>query len=98
MCVITNTATRPFANISARPTNTTWTEAEYYIKKAKERSQELYVLIETIFKTNDTPELLYKRCDGLMSLQRKTDPALYNKACQLAVDNEYAHLSSLYAH
>jgi hypothetical protein len=31
---------------------------EYYIKKAKERSQELYVLIETIFKTNDTPELL----------------------------------------
>ena len=60
---------------------------EYYIKKAKERSQELYVLIETIFKTNDTPELLYKRCDGLMSLQRKTDPALYNKACQLAVDN-----------
>jgi hypothetical protein len=59
---------------------------EYYINKAKERSQELYVLIETIFTTNETPELLYKRCDGLMSLQRKTDPVLYNKACQLAVD------------
>ncbi len=59
---------------------------EYYIKKAMERSQELYLLIESIFKTNDIPELLYKRCDGLLSLQRKTDPVIYNKACRMALD------------
>ena len=39
-----------------------------------------------MFKTNDVPELLYKRCDGLLSLQRKTDPVLYNKACRIAID------------
>lgn len=60
---------------------------QYYIKKAKERSQELYELIDSIFKTNDVPELLYKRCDGLLSLQRKTDPVLYNKACRIALEN-----------
>jgi len=32
--------------------------------------------------------MLYKRCDGLLSLQRKTDPVLFERACSMAVEND----------
>ena len=60
---------------------------EYYIQKAKGKSKELHELIELLFKQNRLPEQLYKSCDGLFSLHRKTNSQTFNKACQMAIDN-----------
>jgi transposase len=60
---------------------------EYYMQKAGERSQALEDVIRSIFKQAQTPETMFKRCDGLLSLQRKTDPAMFERACQIALDN-----------
>jgi hypothetical protein len=32
------------------------------------------------------PELLYRSCDGLLNLQRRSDPVLFAAACQMAID------------
>lgn len=40
-----------------------------------------------IFAQTQTPETVYRRCDGLLSLQRQTDPALFEGACKIAIDN-----------
>ena len=61
---------------------------EYYIQKAKGKSKELYELLELLFKQNRLPEQLYKSCDGLFSLHRKTNSQTFNKACQMAIDNK----------
>ena len=50
---------------------------EYYIQKAKGKSKELHELIELLFKQNRLPEQLYKSCDGLFSLHRKTNSQTY---------------------
>ena len=34
------------------------------------------------------PEQLYKTCDGLLSLQRKTDPDIFSKACLMAIEHK----------
>jgi len=61
---------------------------EYYMQKAKGKSKELYELLELLFKQNRLPEQLYKSCDGLFSLHRKTNVQTFNKACQMAIDNK----------
>jgi transposase len=61
---------------------------EYYIQKAKGKSKELHELLELLFKQNRLPEQLYKSCDGLFSLHRKTNTQTFNKACQMAIDNK----------
>lgn len=61
---------------------------EYYIEKAKERSEPLYQLVQLMFEQKRYPEQLYRSCDGLLSLERKTDPATFAKACQLAIENQ----------
>jgi transposase len=61
---------------------------EYYIQKAKGRSELLYQLIERIFDQKRHPEQLYRTCDGLLSLERKTDPDTFKKACQIAIENQ----------
>jgi hypothetical protein len=43
--------------------------------------------MEMMFAKEETPEVLYKRCDGLLSLQRKTDPSRFEEACLVAVAN-----------
>jgi len=61
---------------------------EYYIQKAKGKSKELHGLLELLFMQNRLPEQLYKSCDGLFSLHRKTNTQTFNKACQMAIDNK----------
>ena len=57
----------------------------YYMEKAKVISNEFLRLIKQVFQQNRYPEQLYKTCDGMLSLQRKTDPETFSKACLLAI-------------
>ncbi|GHU57390.1 transposase [Bacteroidia bacterium] len=59
---------------------------EYYIQTAEKRSAMLAALFKRIFNDTSVPEVLYKRCDGLLSLQRKTDPVVFEKACKIALE------------
>ena len=57
----------------------------YYIAKAKEKSKVLAELITALFTGPKTPEVYYKTCDGLLSLYRKTDAVVFEKACEIAL-------------
>lgn len=70
---------------------------EYYIRIAEKRSEPLAVLIKRNFEIEEVPEKIYKRCDGLLSLQRKTDPSVFEKACSYALDNDIITYQSLRA-
>ena len=59
----------------------------YYIQTAERRSTVLHQLMKLIFEQTQTPETVYRRCDGLLSLQRQTDPVIFDRACQIAIDN-----------
>ena len=61
---------------------------DYYLRKAKAGSDELGKLIEMVFKQDRHPEQLYRTCDGLLSLQRKTKPATFKKACMIALTHK----------
>jgi hypothetical protein len=61
---------------------------EYYLDKSKSKSETLYWLLEHLFAQNRHPEQLYRTCDGLLNLQRKTDPKIFDKACQIAIDQQ----------
>jgi len=58
----------------------------YYIEQAEKRSSVLRQLIALVFSQNRYPEQLYRTCDGLFGLHRKTEADLFNKACQMAID------------
>ena len=60
---------------------------EFYIGQASKRSGILAELFRVLFEEPEVPELQYRRCDGLLSLQRKTDPVDFEKACRYALDN-----------
>lgn len=60
----------------------------YYMGKAGERSTALLRLTQLVFEQQRYPEQLYRTCDGLLALQRKTDPLIFNKACELAVEHQ----------
>jgi len=60
---------------------------DYYLNKSKSKSELLYQLLEHLFSQNRHPEQLYRTCDGLLNLQRKTDQKVFDKACQIAIDN-----------
>ncbi|WP_221406846.1 IS21 family transposase [Elizabethkingia anophelis] len=68
---------------------------EYYIRQAEKRSACLPDLIRLNFDTGTHPELLYKRCDGLLSLQRKTDPVVFEKACAYAITHHLLSYKAL---
>jgi transposase len=59
---------------------------QYYIGQAGKKSKALGELVSLIFTQNRYPEQLYRTCDGLLSLQRKTDTDRFEKACQMAID------------
>ena len=59
---------------------------QYYLRQAEKRSEVLGKLISLIFSQNRYPEQLYKTCDGLFGLLRKTEPEHFDKACQMAID------------
>ena len=71
---------------------------EYYMEMAKKRSSLLTEVMECIFNDSKPPEVHYKTCDGLLSLARKTDPVLFEKACRIALDYQnvnYGFIKSL---
>lgn len=59
---------------------------EYYLEKAKSKDDTFYAFIRKVFNQNRHPEQLYRTCDGFFSLQRKTNPDKFSKACALAMD------------
>lgn len=61
---------------------------EYYKDKAAGLSLNLKRLVELIFSQNKYPEQLYNTCDGLFNLFRNTDKETFNKACEIAINNE----------
>ena len=66
---------------------------DYYLNKSKLRSEALNQLMGHLFAQNRHPEQLYRTCDGLLSLQRKTDQQEFDKACQMAIDyQEYSYI------
>lgn len=67
----------------------------YYIKQAEKRSPALARLIRCNFEREEVPERIYRRCDGLLSLQRKTDPVIFEKACLYAIDCDLLSCKSL---
>jgi hypothetical protein len=74
---------------------------DYYIETARKKSAVLADVMTAIFNgPNDRkpPETLYKTCDGLLSLCRKTDPVRFEKACRIALDGDalsYRFIKSL---
>lgn len=64
---------------------------EKYIRRAWRHSENFGRLIEAIFAQNKHPEQLYKSCDGIFSIQRKTDGAVFEKAVELALTHKQYH-------
>jgi hypothetical protein len=56
--------------------------------KARNKSKELHNLLVLLFKQDRYPEQLYRTCDGLLKLQRITEPDKFEKACQIAIENQ----------
>lgn len=59
----------------------------YYLGRANTHSEELYQYMEAIFKQNKHPEQLYRTCDGILNLSRKTPRNTFVKACDIALEN-----------
>jgi len=59
---------------------------EYYAEQAGKISLELQELINQMFNESSYPEHLYRRCDGLLNLGRKTEKERFAKACRRAID------------
>jgi transposase len=60
---------------------------DYYIGKASKLSAPLEQLFIRIFNQDKHPEQLYRTCDGLLSIYRKTnDKEKFEKACELAME------------
>jgi transposase len=60
----------------------------YYIQTAERYSATFGQMMKLIFAQTKTPETVYRRCDGLLSLRRQTvDHTLFDSACQIAIDN-----------
>ena len=60
----------------------------YYMDKARSRSMELHNLFTLLFKQGKYPEQLYRTCDGLLRLERTSDPDKFERACQMAIENQ----------
>ena len=62
------------------------------MQKAKKLNETFFQLIEQVFQQKRYPEQLYRSCDGLFRLQRKTEPDEFRKACLIALKyNKYSY-------
>ena len=61
---------------------------DYYIRQAAKVSVPLFNYVRAIFDQKRPPEQLYRQCDGLLSLARKTDRELFDQACSKALLTE----------
>ncbi|MDT0645007.1 hypothetical protein RM553_19400, partial [Zunongwangia sp. F363] len=59
----------------------------YYLQRGYNHSEELYRYMEALFKQDKYPEQLYKTCDGILNLSRKTNREIFSKACGIALDH-----------
>lgn len=59
---------------------------EYYLARGKAHSEELHNVISALFGRNKHPELVYKTCDGLLGLSRKTERDKFLSACRTALE------------
>lgn len=59
----------------------------YYLGRANAHSEALYQYLNALFKQDKYPEQLYKTCDGILSLSRKTDRNNFIKACAIALEH-----------
>src|SRR5690606_30728889 len=64
---------------------------EKYIRWAWRHSENFGRFIEAIFAQNKHPEQLYKSCDGIFSIQRRTDDGVFEKAVELALTHKQYH-------
>ena len=65
---------------------------DYYRNLACKKSPVLGKYVSRLFEQDRYPEQLYKTCDGLLSLYRKSDLDTFEKACQLGMDiGEYSY-------
>lgn len=61
---------------------------EYYLNKARSSCPQFYRLLDLLFDQDGRyPEQLYRSCDGLFALQRKSDPTEFANACAIAVEH-----------
>lgn len=60
---------------------------EYYRNLAGKVSKVLYEYVCLLFEQNRYPEQLYRSCDGLLALARKSDTEALEKACKTAMEN-----------
>lgn len=58
---------------------------EYYIKRGKYISAAFGNFIAAKFACDMPPETLYRSCDGLIRLAKNTEPAILDKACEMAM-------------
>ena len=58
---------------------------KYYMDKAQSKSPDLHKVVTLLFEGGRPPEQNYRTCDGLFNLHRKTDPKVFEKACQEAI-------------
>ncbi|MDR2569626.1 MAG: IS21 family transposase [Oscillospiraceae bacterium] len=61
---------------------------KYYIEQAGKHSAVLEKLFCRIFEQTQIPETVFNRCNGLLSLCRKTELSIFERACQIALENE----------
>ncbi|WP_444542366.1 Mu transposase domain-containing protein, partial [Echinicola pacifica] len=60
---------------------------EYYRNLSAKISKILYEYVCLLFEQNRYPEQLYRSCDGLLALARKSDTEALEKACKTAMEN-----------
>lgn len=60
----------------------------YYVRRARQCSEELYHFTQGLFDQRRPPEQLYRTCDGVLSLYKKTDKEKFKKACSLAITHK----------
>ena len=57
----------------------------FYVQWGQRLGSDVAMFVEKVFESVRHPEHAYRRCDGLIALQRKTDPDLFVSAIQLAL-------------
>lgn len=61
---------------------------DYYIAQAAKVSIPFFNYVRAFFEQPRPPEQLYRQCDGLLNLARKTNRDIFDKACTKALVNE----------
>ena len=58
------------------------------MQRGHNHSKILYEYMEALFKQDKYPEQLYRTCDGVLNLARKTSQESFIKACNIALEHQ----------